>query len=355
MSDIRIQPEPAAIVRVLAVLATATAIVLLLAWLLTGGGGEIFEPKSNLHSYMPDASGLIVKAAVQLNGIQIGRISDVKLSGLSDQKKVVWVEMKVKSRYLPAIPVDSTLSITADNLLGDKYLNISSGHRAETVKPGAELRSVLPIGDQFNSADLVAALKEMLGRVDASLKEVEDGTTPLGEFVQTENFYNQLRAQIISIQDTMTKFVHPQSYLGKMLFSDEFYEQIRAPIVGIDKTLADLQAGQGEAGRMLAGSEQYDTIRKDLADIRNSLAAINAGKGAMGELTQTDATYRQMQRLVKTLGSMVDSINAGDSAISALLADTQLYESLTGSMDEMQQFVGDFRKNPRKYLRLKVF
>jgi phospholipid/cholesterol/gamma-HCH transport system substrate-binding protein len=355
MSDIRIQPQPIAITRVIMVFLIALGIVLLLSWLLTGGGGEIFEPKSYLYSYMSDASGLIITAAVQLNGIQIGKISAVKLSGLNDHKKVVWVEMKVKTRYLPAIPVDSTVSITADNLLGDKYLNIRSGARPETVRPGSELRSILPIGDQFNSADLVAALKDMLNRVDASLKDIEDARSPLGQFVQTEDFYNQIRAQIVAFQDTVQKFAHPKTDLGKMLFNDDFYEQIRAPIVTFDKTLADMQAGEGQYGHLIASSEQYDEARKDLADIRDSLAKINAGKGSMGEFMQTDATYRQIQRFLNTISEMIDSVNAGEGQLGAFLADSQLYESLTGSSGELQQLVGDFRKNPRKYLRMKVF
>jgi phospholipid/cholesterol/gamma-HCH transport system substrate-binding protein len=355
MSDIRIQPQPIAITRVIVVLVISTFVVLILAWLLTGGGGEVLEPKSYIHSYMADASGLIVTAAVQLDGIQIGKISDVDLSGLSDPKKVVWVEMRVKTRYLASIPVDSTVSITADNLLGDKYLNISSGTRTEMVRPGAELRSVLPIADQFNSADLVAAMKDMLNRVDSALKQVEDPKTPIGRFVLTEDFYNQLRSQIIAVQDTAQKFAHPQSNLGKMLFTTGFYDQIRGPIIAIDKTLADIQAGQGEYGRMLASSEQYDKIRQDLSDIRASLAGINAGKGTMGELTQTDVMYQRMQRLVDTLGEMVDAANAGEGRLGVLLADSQLFESITGSTGEMQRVVSDFRRNPRKYLRLKVF
>jgi phospholipid/cholesterol/gamma-HCH transport system substrate-binding protein len=350
MSDIQIQPQPVAIARVFFVFVVSAVIVLILAWLLTGGGGEIFEPKSDLHSYMQDASGLIKEAAVQLNGIQIGKINDIKLSGLSDQKKVVVIEMKVKSRYLSAIPVDSTVTITADDLLGDKYLNIKRGHATETAGPGAELHSVLPIGDQFNSADLVAAMKDMLNRIDAALKQIEDSSTPIGQFVQTEDMYNKIRAELVSVQQTVQKFAHPQSDFGKMLFTDEFYQQIRAPIIAIDKNLADMQAGERAAGHFVASSEQYDTTRKELADIRNSLAQINAGQGAMGQFTHSDATYRQIQRLVKTLGEAVDSLGA-----SALLSDSQLYESLTGSSTEFREFLGDFRANPRKYLRMKVF
>jgi phospholipid/cholesterol/gamma-HCH transport system substrate-binding protein len=355
MSDIQIQPQPVAIARVIFVLVVSMLIVLVLAWLLTGGGGEIFEPKADLHSYMQDASGLIVQAAVQLNGIQIGKISDIKLSGLSDQKKVVWIDMKVKSRYLSAIPIDSTVTITADDLLGDKYLNITSGHNAETVQAGAELHVILPIGDQFNSADLVAAMKDMLNRVDAALRQIEDSGTPIGQFVQTEDMYNNVRAQLVSVQETIRKFAHPQSDLGKMLFTDELYQQLRAPMVAIDKNLADLQAGEGNGGHFISSNEQYDTIRKDLADIRDSLGQINAGRGAMGQFTQSDAAYRQIQRLVKTLDEMVDSVAAGESRLGVYLGDSQLYESLTGSTTEIRQLLGDFRTNPRKYLRLKVF
>lgn len=355
MSDIQIQPQPIAIARVCLVFVAATCIVLQLAWLLTGGGGEIFEAQSDLHSYMPDASGLIVTAPVQLDGIQIGKIREIGLSGIKDPRKVVYVQMKVKTRYLPAIPVDSTVTITADDLLGDKYLNIKIGHEPRSVQPDSELRSVLPIGDQFNSADLVAAMKDMLNRVDASIQQIEDARTPIGQFVQTDDIYNNIRAELVSLQDEVTKFAHPQSDLGKMLFTDELYQQLRNPIVSIDKKLTDLQAGEGEAGHLLASSEQYDNLRKDIADMRNSLAEINAGHGAVGQFTQTDATYRQIEGLLTTMDNAVDSVSAGESGLAVLLKDSQLYESLTGSTLEMQHLVGDFRANPRKYLRLKVF
>jgi len=355
MSDIQIQPQPIAIARTFAVIAAASVLVLVLAWLLTGGGGEIFEPKTYLYSHMKDASGLIVTAPVQLNGIQIGKITDVSLSELNDPKKVVRVEMKVKWKYLSAIPVDSTVMITADNILGDKYLNITSGHRAETIRPGGELRSILPIADQFNSADLVAALKDDLNKIDASIRRIEDPNTALGNFVLTEDFYDRLRTEIVAVQKVMEKFATPESDLGKLFFSDQLYEQIRAPIVNLDKVLSDLQAGEGASGHFLATDEQYENVRRELADIRKSIEDVNAGRGRIGKLTQSDEGYRELQRLVNTIGEMVDSVKAGEGRVNLWLGNSQAYESMVGSMAELQQSIGDFRRNPRKYLRLKVF
>lgn len=355
MSDIRIQPQPIAILRVFVLYAAATFIVLLLVWLLTGGGSELFEPQTHLYSYMPDAGGLIVSAPVQLDGIQIGAISEIRLSGIKDPKKVVHVQMKVKTRYLPAIPIDSTVTITADDLLGDKYLNIQIGRASQAVRADAELHSVLPIGDQFNSADLIAAMKDELNRVDASIAQIEDVRTPIGQFVLTEDMYNNLMTQLVSFQEDVHKFAHPQSDLGKMLFTDELYGQLRAPIVAFDKTLASLQAGEGQGGHLLESAEQYDSIQRQVADLRHTLAEINAGHGAIGQLTQSDATYRHVERLVNTFGNAVDSISSGESGIGVYLSDSELYESLTGSTTEIGQILSDFRTNPRKYLRVKVF
>lgn len=355
MSDIQIQPSRLAITRVFVVIAVAIAIVLELSWLLTGGGGELFERRSNLHSYMADASGLIRTAAVQLDGIQIGKISDIRLSGINDPKKTVWVEMRVKSRYLPAIPVDSTISITADNLLGDKYLNITTGRRSETVHSGGELRSVLPIGDQFNSADLIVALKDNLNRVDAAISAIENAETPLGQFVRTEDFYQQMRAEMVAIEDAVQRFAHPQSALGKLLYTDDFYEQLRAPVNALDRSMADIQAGEGETGHLLESTEQYDEIRQQLQDLRKQIASINAGEGQTGQLLHNDDLYRQLAEMVNNLGKMVDSVSTGEGTLDEWLNRSQLYERLTGSTTEMRESLSDFRRNPRKFLRVKVF
>ena len=355
MSDIQIQPQPTAIARTFAVITAASLLVLLLAWLLTGGGGEIFEPKTYIYSYLKDASGLIVTAPVQLNGLQIGKISDVSLSGVNDPKKVVRVEMKIKSKYLSAIPVDSTVMITADNILGDKYLNITSGHLSEIIRPGGELRSVLPIADQFNSADLVAALKDDLNKIDASIRQIENTNTALGSFVMTSDFYDRLRTGIVAVQNAIEKFATPESDLGKIFYSDQFYGQIRAPIVNLDKALSDLQAGEGASGHFLATDEQYENVRRELADIRKSIEDVNAGRGRMGKAIRSDEGYKQLQRLVNTIGEMVDSVKAGEGRINLWLGNSQAYESMIGSMAEMQQSIGDFRRNPRKYLRMRIF
>ena len=66
---------------------------------------------------------------MRLNGITIGYLDKIQLTGSTDPKRAVEFNMKVQEEFLPQIPVDSVAGIGAANLLGDKFLNITKGAR----------------------------------------------------------------------------------------------------------------------------------------------------------------------------------------------------------------------------------
>src|SRR5579863_5628497 len=104
----------------------AMIILGVLSFLLTGNGG-IFHRTAILRTYLDDSAGMAVGATVRLNGIAVGSIDQVKLSGETTKGRIVEISMMVKHEYLPAIPTDSKAGISASNLLGDKYINITKG------------------------------------------------------------------------------------------------------------------------------------------------------------------------------------------------------------------------------------
>src|SRR6516165_9211255 len=120
---------------------SAFVIVFVLVFLLTSSRG-IFQQNEMLVTYMQDASGMAAGTPVRLNGITIGFLDALRLTGSHDPKRAVEFDMLVKKRYLADIPVDSIATIAAANLLGDKFLNITRGQDSRTVQPGSELRSL---------------------------------------------------------------------------------------------------------------------------------------------------------------------------------------------------------------------
>ena len=67
----------------------ALAILFVLVFLLTSSKGGLFQHNVLLRTYMDDASGLSDGTAVRLNGITIGYLDGLELTGSHDPKRAV--------------------------------------------------------------------------------------------------------------------------------------------------------------------------------------------------------------------------------------------------------------------------
>jgi len=57
------------------------------------------------------------------------------------------------------------------------------------------------------------------------------------------------------------------------------------------------------------------------------------------------------------LDNVLDKVNSGEGTLGQLLLNPALYESMDGTMREVQGMMKDFRANPKKFLtiQLKLF
>lgn len=324
--------------RVLVVSVVAAAILSVLFYLLTGG--TLFQRKAILYLYIPDASGLGPGSPVRVDGIGVGQVSRVKLSGSNQPARIVQVAMSVERNHLVHIPVDSTADIGTDTLLGDKFIGIKSGHSPNSVQPGAELATK----PETTSLDLVQ-FGAVLRTVDATLRQVEDGTSPLGQFVLGDDMYRNLVHRLVQIQRGLNSLSNTTSQIGGLLYTDQTFRQIDAPLLALDQTLARIQSGEGPMGRMLTDSAQYDQLRAAFIDLRRSVADFRSTP-----MLQSDATYQQWRSSLVSLIQRVDDFNSGP-----LFSSSEMYDNLNGFASEIEHTLQDFRQNPKKFMRMKVF
>ena len=336
--------DPRAWIRVTVLISFAMAVMGVMVYLLSGGGRNFFQRKVPLHTYFPDGSGLENKALVELDGIKVGKIVSVELSHSMEPSRVVRVNILLDQRYLSSIPVDSQTEITADNLLGDKYVNIHKGIAGEAVKAGDELLAKPPSGD-FNPADLIASLKQVISEVSAILDQVDDPATQLGQLVKGDDLYNQIRDDIIGIQKTVFAVGNPRTPAGQAVFGTALYDQLREPINDIDKQLAAIQNGEGTMGQLYASSSQYDKLKAQVSDVRKQMEDLKSNK-----FLTSDETYVALLNTFRDLNVVVTSLSNGP-----MFENAQLYESLGGSAKNAETFLREFRHNPQKFLRLKIF
>jgi len=324
--------------RVLVVAAVAGTILCVLFYLLTGG--TLLERKATLYLYIPDASGLGPGSPVRVDGIGVGKVSRVSLSGSKQPARVVRVALSVEHSHLIHIPVDSTADIGADTLLGDKFVGIQSGHSASTIRPDGEI-ALKPEATTLDLAQFAVQLRT----VDVTLRAIEDGTSPLGQFVLGDDMYRDLLRRLDQIHRGLRSVEDANTQIGGLVYTDKTFRQIDAPLLALDQTLARMQSGQGAAGRLLFDSAQYDQLRAVLVDLRRSVAEFRAGP-----MVQSDGTYQRWRRSLSSLVERVDEVNAGP-----LFNSSEMYDNLNGLAIEMGRSIRDFRENPRKFLRMKVF
>src|ERR1035437_7662701 len=107
--------------RASAVILAALLILGTVAVLLTGG--TLLEPKVQIYLYLPDATGVAPGSPVRVDGIGVGKVSLVELSGSNEPNRVIKVTMSVGRDRLRSITDDSTFETTSDTIVGDKFVD----------------------------------------------------------------------------------------------------------------------------------------------------------------------------------------------------------------------------------------
>src|SRR5438874_3124505 len=123
--------------RVLAVTVVGLLILATLLYLLAGG--TVFRSKAKIYLYVPDATGLGKGSPVRVDGVDVGKVAAVRLSGLSEPGRVVRVVMDVDVSRLASITADSTAQMATDTLVGDQYIAIATGRSEERLQPEGEI------------------------------------------------------------------------------------------------------------------------------------------------------------------------------------------------------------------------
>src|SRR5579871_1426797 len=335
----------------------AFLIVFVLVFLLTSSQG-LFQPNELLRTYMSDAGGIADGSVVRLNGYTVGYLDKLRLTNSRDPKRQVEFRMMVNGKFLSEIPVDSVAEISAANLLGDKFINITRGQESRTVKPGNEVRSVEGKDIPEMMAQMTTTLQSfqtIVDRVNRLLAGVEAGNGNLGKFLKDEELYGRMNGIASELQKILADVRTADGTVSK-LFHDQgaLYEDFRAPIKRIDAMLAQIQSGQGNLGLLMTDRALYDDFKKTIGEFNTLLADLQAGKGNAGKLLKDEQLYKRVDDLVAKFSGIMDKINAGQGTVGQFLVNPELYQSLEGTTREFQSLAKDMRANPKKFLSIRL-
>ena len=338
-------PSPARVrwakIRTAAVTVTALFILATLIYLL--GGETLLKQTATLYVYIPDATGLAAGSPVRVNGIGVGKVDEVQLSGSNQPNRVVRVIMIVGRDKLSRIPADSTVQLSNDTVVGDKYVDIDKGKSPTFIQPNGEL-AYKEEGELLKSLD-IQQFEKQLRVLDTMLTDIEQGRNRVGQFIRGDQMYKDMIRRVNELDGGLRRAVASTGQVGREVYTTTLYRRIADPLEQFDRTLARLQSGQGPAGHFLRSDEQFESIRASIGSLYRTLADLRSS-----EMISTERLYTDWDQQVISLIRTVDQFNAGP-----VFGAPATYENLNGFAKELRDTLHTFREDPRKYLRLKIF
>lgn len=324
----------------MAVSLVSLVILVTLLYLLTGA--TLFKEKATLYLFIADASGLAQGSPVQVDGITVGKVTAIALSGSRDPARTVRVTIEVDRATLGSLPPDSWAQLSVESPVGDKYVDITS-QGTGLRQPSTEI-TYREHPDVLKSLDL-QQFEQQLRNVDALLADIESGRSLVGQFVLGTKMYSDLSKRFTQIEEDLHKAASTTNAVGEALYTDALYRRLTGEFEALDAGLARLESGQGEAGRFLRDNAQYEEARAAAANLRQTVSALGASP-----FFQSDQLYTDVNQGLAAMIRGVAEFNR-----SPMLANSMAYDNLNGWAREFSAGLRDFREHPAKYMRVKVF
>jgi len=114
--------------------------ILLYLWLTFGGAIPLRPEGYRVSADFPEATTLAEQADVRISGVTVGKVIKKQVVGKGSKvKPLTHVTLEIKRKYAP-IPKDSEAILRQKTLLGETYVELSPGHRADgTIRDGGQL------------------------------------------------------------------------------------------------------------------------------------------------------------------------------------------------------------------------
>jgi len=338
----------------------AMVALLLLAFLiiLMSGVNPLFRRTTDVYTYLSDSVAMTEGATpVRLNGILIGKVKKIELSGSTDPGRIVKITLSIDNTALPLVPVDSQAKLAQQNLLGSRYVNIKKGTSSQTIQAGAEIASAdtPEIEDLFQQgSSTLAALQKIMDRVNGIIDDIQGGKGTIGALLVDRTLYNRAVEIVDDVKSLTTALNAPDSTIGRLIHEDTLYKDVTGTVGKINTLIDGLNAGQGTAGKLLKDDALYNELHATIGDVRETIAKINKGDGTVSKLLNSSELHDQLITSMGKLDGVLDKVNNGDGTIGRLMNDPSLFESLDGTSRDLQGFIKEFRANPKKFLTITV-
>jgi len=290
-------------------------IVLLIYGIKFLKGLNVFEPEKTYYSIYNDIDGLQVGSSVNLNGFNIGTVSNIQLISLNNNLLV-----SLNINKLDSIPNNSVFKIVNQDLMGTKGVSLVFGKSLEFAQVGDTIKSSIEnsLQDEVNAQILPLKNKaeELIGSVDSLLTIV---SAVLNKNTR-ENLSNSLKSLDLTFSLMSKTMIKVDSLIYK---NDNRLTSILTNIESITSTIN-------------SNNSNIKNVMENVSSISDSLAKSD------------------ILSLVNNLNDITNNIARGKGSLAKLINDDNFYDNLEKSSKEMNLLIEDIKNNPSRYVNFSI-
>jgi phospholipid/cholesterol/gamma-HCH transport system substrate-binding protein len=323
----------------------AVIIAILVIFELTGEGG-FFWQRYSIKTVFADVAGLKEGAPVRLAGMDVGSVKKVTLTG--DQVEVV---MEISRDHQSRVTTTSIATLGSTSLLGEAAVDLTSSSSGTPIPEWGYVRSGRTRG---SIGDVATQAGTAIEDTTALINDLRSGKGTMGRLLTDEQLYNELTALMISVQGVTDGISKGHGTLGRLINDPAAAKSLEASLDNLQAVTARIRNGEGSLGKLLNDDTMHRTLTSTTSNLDSITGRISRGEGTAGKLISDAELYNRLNSLSDRIDKVMAGLQQGDGTAGQLLRDRQLYENMNGTMAELKSLVSDIRKDPKKYLNVKV-
>jgi phospholipid/cholesterol/gamma-HCH transport system substrate-binding protein len=280
---------------------TVAVIVVVLGslWLARGGLSEGYP----LYVKFPWGAGLKQGQPVLLVGVNVGYVDEVQLH----QDGILVTTLRIVKSY--QVPVTSKAAVIPNGIFGDQAIALTpSRPDPRSFKEG----DTIPIGPS------TPGISDLTTKADSVMRSVNAITMAL----QTE-----------------------------MVASGGIHD-LRNTIAATNRLVNDFASIAAEQSRQLSAT---------MTSLRRATGAIDPAKvdSTVNNLRTSSANLAEISGQLKETSGKLDlllaKVDSGPGSVAKLINDPGAYNDVRGVLQRMDSLLADIKKNPKRYINVKIF
>ncbi len=268
-------------------------------------GINVFKPSNYYTVSYTNVMGLQVSAPVSVNGFKVGQVSSIQYE--YDNPGHVLVEMNLDKAL--KVPVGSKAIIESD-LLGTATITLEM----------ASDKNYHPVGDKL----IGETASGMMDKVSQELMPSVSRVLPTVDTLLTN----------------VNTLVADPALAASIARLDNITQSVASILSRVDNSLATLPAVMKHVNGVAAN---LDSVSTDMAALTHQLS--------QAEIATTLSNVEKMSGELKVL---IESLNSDQSTLGLLMHDPVLYRNLSNASASLDSLLIDVKKNPKRYISIKL-